>query len=208
VESALSCDPGPSVTGGLASQTDDVISLQDNVNHLSKILDTLVSQKYVTGLCPQGFLSGSYGVGSCYLLFQTPASMAEAVLVCRSYSALLLTIETASEEQFVQSFVQNNTQPGQDSTTKFWTTGLYDRSSKSWFWYSGLSNPLTVSSSSPGNRIIEYTKWINGVAPIPVGSDDMCLTVAINRQQNTDYWINDFCSRKYYFICEQPKRCL
>jgi len=71
-----------------------------------------LTENYVTGLCPQGFLSGSYGVGSCYLIFTNKVPMAQAVLRCRSYGALLLTIETAAEQQFIKNFVQNNTVPG------------------------------------------------------------------------------------------------
>jgi len=45
-------------------------------------------------------------------MFTNPVPMAQAVLTCRGYGALLLTIETGIEQQFIKNFVQNNTIPG------------------------------------------------------------------------------------------------
>ena len=73
------------------------------------------ADNYVTGLCPQGFLSGSYGIGTCYLMFQQPVSLAFAIQNCRSYGAYLLTIETALEQQFVKDFVGNNSATGKNA---------------------------------------------------------------------------------------------
>jgi len=45
-------------------------------------------------------------------MFTNPVPMAQAVMACRGYGALLLTVETSIEQQFIKNFVQNNTVPG------------------------------------------------------------------------------------------------
>lgn len=207
-ETALSCVPSPDVTEEMSRQKTYMEIMRDTVSQLNDILTSIVSQNYVTGLCPQGFLSGSYGVGSCYLMFTNPVPMAQAVLTCRGYGALLLTIETGIEQQFIKNFVQNNTIPGDDSVIQFWTTGMYNPDREQWFWYAGTSNQLTTFPDSVTTKRIAYSHWRNGTAPTPRTVNDVCLTVAVDRQRNIDYWTNEFCYRKLSTICEIPKRCL
>lgn len=208
LEPTVNCDPSPDVARDMSLQQSYMETMRDTVSQLNEILTSLVSQNYVTGLCPQGFLSGSYGVGSCYLMFTNPVPMAQAVLTCRSYGALLLTIETSIEQQFVKNFVQNNTVPGDNSVIKFWTTGMYNPEEETWFWYAGTSNQVTTFPASVTTKRIAYSHWRNFTAPTPRTINDVCLTVAIDRQRNIDYWTNEFCYRQLATICEIPKRCL
>ena len=75
----------------------------------------LFTAKVVTGTCPAGFTPGSYGVGKCYALFRDAVQMAVAVLMCQDLAAAatasqarLLTIQSATEEAFLKSFIGNN----------------------------------------------------------------------------------------------------
>ena len=63
---------------------------------------------FVTGLCPTGFISGTYGVGSCYILYKEKLQMGNAVLRCRDdHAATLISIETDLEEEYIKSMVRN-----------------------------------------------------------------------------------------------------
>jgi len=97
---------------------------------------------------------------------------------------------------------------GDDSVIQFWTTGMYNPDREQWFWYAGTSNQLTTFPDSVTTKRIAYSHWRNGTAPTPRTVNDVCLTVAVDRQRNIDYWTNEFCYRKLSTICEIPKRCL
>ena len=91
----------------------------------------VLADNYVTGLCPQGFLSGAYGIGSCYLMFQLPVSLSYAIQSCRGYGAYLLTIETALEQQFVKDFIGNNSAAGKTSNFSYINFCVFLSSAKS-----------------------------------------------------------------------------
>ena len=98
--------------------------------------------------------------------------------------------------------------PGDSSVIQFWTTGMYNRDMEKWFWYAGTSNQLTTYPSRVTTKRIAYSHWLNDTAPVPGSVNDVCLTVAVDRQRNIDYWTNEPCYRKLATICEIPKRCL
>jgi len=97
---------------------------------------------------------------------------------------------------------------GDNSVIKFWTTGMYNPEEETWFWYAGTSNQVTTFPASVTTKRIAYSHWRNFTAPTPRTINDVCLTVAIDRQRNIDYWTNEFCYRQLATICEIPKRCL
>jgi len=94
---------------------------------------------------------------------------------------------------------------GDSNVIKFWTTGMYDPEVQQWFWYAGAANQLPSRVSS---KRIAYSHWRNGTVPTPSSVNDVCLTIAVDRQRNVDYWTNELCYRKLATICEIPKRCL
>lgn len=70
----------------------------------------LISANIVTGLCPTGFISATYGVGSCYIVYKEMQQMGQAVLNCRdNHAATIVSIETELEENFIKSLVANVT---------------------------------------------------------------------------------------------------
>ena len=69
-----------------------------------------VTAQFVTGLCPPGFVSASYGVGSCYIVYKERVQMGQAVLRCRDdHAATIVSIETELEESFIKTLVANVT---------------------------------------------------------------------------------------------------
>ena len=98
--------------------------------------------------------------------------------------------------------------PGDSSVIQFWTTGMYNPDEGKWYWYAGTSNQLTTFPTSVTTKRIAYSHWRNATAPTPSTVNDVCLTVAVDRTRNVDYWTNDYCYRQLSTICEIPKRCL
>lgn len=80
---------------------------------MTMILHFLFLAQYVTGTCPDGFVPGTYGVGSCYIAHRELLQMAQAVIRCRDlYSARLLNIQSEQEDRFIKGFLLNNTMSG------------------------------------------------------------------------------------------------
>lgn len=193
----LACDPSPDTVNQLQQQTNYIQILQNTMTDLTKRVGSVVSQNLITGLCPTGFLSGSFGTGSCYLFFAVPVNRNGAQILCRENKAYLLTIESSFEQDFIINFIQNNT--AFSDVTKIWTSGMFYRGT--WYWY---PDPTSKFSNQLG-----FTKWQNDRIPIPKTVDsDICLSVNVNRGSNQDYWTNDFCSNRQYVVCELRKQCL
>ena len=75
-------------------------------------LSFVVPDTIVTGSCPDGFTPAKYGVGNCYLIspYEPLKQFGQSGMDCWSlYGAMLLTIENANEEEYVASFLYNNT---------------------------------------------------------------------------------------------------
>ena len=59
----------------------------------------------MTGACPPGFVSGSYGLGFCYMFVENvELTFGEALTHCHeNYGALPVIIESSLEEAFVST---------------------------------------------------------------------------------------------------------
>lgn len=191
----IACDPS-GMNGTLVNQSQAISDITNEINEITAIIRNLLSaQGVVTGICPQGFMAGTYGVGKCYLVIRNLASMAVAALRCQTeYNTQLVQIRNDVEEAYLRSILSS---PGD---TSFWTAGMYNRDSHLWVWYDesrNLKSPVT------------YTNWKNGVRPTPSTDDDVCMTLELTQGvTNSSYWAKTGCNDQKFFVCQIYKTCL
>lgn len=197
----VSCDPSGSIGNNIDDQNDQIRSLEDDINRLLYILNNLINSTTVTGICPEGFISGVYGVGSCYVIHRDEKiQFAQAAIRCRdNYQAELLRIESTQEDEFVRNSVLQLQRTGTPGEESYWTAGVYNIPLRNWFWY--FEN---ARSKAP----FVYRNWQNGMEPTPETIYDVCLVDTINVPNRVDYWQKYDCTLNSYYICEIPKKCL
>lgn len=193
----MSCDPS-AIDVPLTNQTQVIRNLQQQVNDITSIIRDLLSSRVVTGLCPQGFTAGSYGVGKCFLLIRDATPMASAALRCQTeYSSLLLQIKSIVEEQFLRTFLSSIATSG---VVSFWTAGMFNTDVSTWFWY---DDNLRVKSP------MVYTNWVNYVTPVPSTDADVCMKLVVAQgTSNSSHWMKADCNENNFFICQVLKTCL
>jgi hypothetical protein len=193
------CDPTGGIKDNIDSQADQIKVLEDDIKELLIILNNLINSNLVTGICPNGSISGVYGVGSCYIFHRDErVQMAQAVIKCRDlYSAGLLKIQTELEDRFIKNWIFNNTKPGE--IEQYWTAGMYNIPLRNWYWYD--DNTRTKAPYT-------YRNWKNGMEPSATGIYDVCSVYTIDTLPSLDYWEKNECTLANYFICEIPKKCL
>jgi hypothetical protein len=176
--------------------------LQDQINRMSDLVDSLSSANVQTGFCPHNFVPGVYGVGSCYIVIRDYVQLGEAALHCSTdYGANLLDIESDVEERFIYSLVTNNGTSPTAAMETFWTSGMYSQGSQQWTWYSQDWTPkATIGSNS-------FNAWLNNDEPTPTTDIDTCLVLAVDGKTQSSYWLKNMCISLNYYICKVPKIC-
>lgn len=193
----IQCD-ATDVTNTLTNQTGRVIELQNTITVITRLINDIFGSRLVTGTCPQGFTPGTYGVGKCYIMFRDPVPMALGVLRCRDdFQARLLTIESLEEDMFLREFIGNNTLG--NGIENFWTSGMYNRPTNTWYWYDESTRTRT-------NQV--YSNWEGRTPPTANSDSDVCSTYTMNLGTNRYYWNKQVCTSQQFYICEQPKTCL
>lgn len=197
-KSQVGCD-SLSLSGQIDANTVVIQQLQLQIQTLNQLINTLTDQaRPVTGVCPQGFTAGTYGLGTCYAAFYNPVSFAVAAFYCRdNFVANLVSIGSLAEEQFLSNFVSNQV----GGLGRFWTSGMYQLSDSTWYWYDKRSESLQYQY---------FSWWKNRVVPTPVSKDDVCSNLVVEKDgvgNVTDYWVKANCNDRRYFICEIAKIC-
>lgn len=67
----------------------------------------------MTGICPQGFAAGTYGVGKCYLVLRDLVPMAVAALRCQTdFNAILVQIRNILEDSYLRTLLSSAASSG------------------------------------------------------------------------------------------------
>ncbi|XP_046357376.1 echinoidin-like [Haliotis rufescens] len=134
-----------------------------------------------SALCPNGFVRHD---DSCYKVFLIPTTWPEAIIFCEAFGAKLAEISTASEQQFLESYLA----PLKSSvnTMDVWIGGsdLIVEGNFMWSW-----------SGDP----IVYSHWVPG-EPNSLGDED-CMALFTSRNF---MWNDAPCETNQMFLCEIP----
>ncbi|XP_022339391.2 perlucin-like [Crassostrea virginica] len=131
--------------------------------------------------CPLGFVQ--HGT-SCYMTFHIRASWSEANYYCNFIQSSLLSIDDASEEQFIKGYLGRLGQ-GAFSSDSLWIGGT-SLFSGSWIWAQSQTPP-------------SYTAWApNEPSAHPL---NQCMAIGFKSQF---LWTANVCEQLNNFVCESP----
>jgi len=195
-----SCDQSGSIGNNVNNQAQQITQLENVINQLQQILDSLLNSNIITGTCPTNFVPGVYGLGNCYSVQRNSLQLAEAAIQCEDmYFSTLVQINSELEDTFIKQLVINSSSAGAATIQSFWTAGIYNIPLRNWFWY----NDQLIAQTP-----FTYRNWLNGMEPSPVGIYDVCSVYTTDVATAVDYWQKASCISTNYYICEIPKTCL
>ncbi|XP_056015831.1 perlucin-like [Ostrea edulis] len=116
---------------------------------------------------------------SCYgFVKDIKTDWIEAGAFCERFSSFLVEVDTKDENDFLRNHIGTN-------HDTYWLGATDAFSDGNWIWV-GNQRPLTFLGWSPGEPAN--------------GAGAACLTLAGNLNH---HWNDDYCDRKYGFICEK-----
>jgi hypothetical protein len=196
-----SCSPDVMLSDSINTQQSNIEVLEDQIEKMTDLIDSLSSSNVQTGYCPDNTLPGVYGIGSCYIIYREYVQLGEAAIRCAvNHGANLLDIESDVEQRFIHNILTNNGSTNTGIET-YWTAGMYDMDGEMWMWYRQDMTPRAAIAAN------SYRGWRNNQEPKPTSEIDTCLVLKIDTIKEESYWDKNICFSQNYFICEIPKMC-